>query len=538
MADITLDCSLLNWVRTSRESSLSCSTIVPRYSRTPSGPLAAMAPSTIVHEVAAHLLLVVGNALLRLVADRPAHHRLDLAHPHLDRATRVDLGLEGHDLLLGRDHVRHLALFAVHGDGVHRLEAFAQVRLHSVRILGLREDRDELVIGEEVEAGKGGALGLQVVGQILLHALELGVGLCPRDQQVSVIAKGEHMRRGLDRLERLAPQTVDHGEALGLGRQLPLNILRVEDGLEIHPAALASEPLEDALLHHPQLPLPVEYALLERSLVRREGELLSEDDVVVEQRVGLVRNLDDAGARAPVRMHVKVEAFPRTEHDLGVVQLHALGRVAQSELVVWPELRPEHLGQRVPVAVAHAGVAQRRDDRHVDRKDGQVVLELLGDGQTARHALERLDRFGHRALHRLELARHIVRVELEERAVEPLLVAALPAGGVLPQEGVGLEVLDHLLQPLIVGHLHPEERLPLVEQRRLDFKVGDGGLDVGDDADHLVDAREVRVLVEVGHTRVQLLELLGEGLLLHDQLGLVVLLVLGCLPPHLGLAGQ
>ena len=51
------------------------------------------------------------------------------------------------------------------------------MRLHRVRVLRLREYRDELVIREEVEARERDALRLEVVGEVLLHALELGVRL-------------------------------------------------------------------------------------------------------------------------------------------------------------------------------------------------------------------------------------------------------------------------------------------------------------------------------------------------------------------------
>ena len=114
----------------------------------------------------------------RRSAHRLAHHRFDLAHPHLDRAARVQKIEEGHLLLLGRDHLGHLVLGAAHRDLLHRLEALAQVGLHRTRVLRLTEDADELVVGEEVEAGECRPFRLQIVGQILLHPFELGVRLC------------------------------------------------------------------------------------------------------------------------------------------------------------------------------------------------------------------------------------------------------------------------------------------------------------------------------------------------------------------------
>ena len=76
-------------------------------------------------------------------------------------------------------------------------------------------------------------------------------------------------------------------------RQLAVDILRVEDGLQVHPVALAAEPLGGHFLREAQLALPVSNPLLERALVRREGELLRQHDVVVEQRVNLLGDLND-----------------------------------------------------------------------------------------------------------------------------------------------------------------------------------------------------------------------------------------------------
>ena len=150
----------------------------------------------------------------------------DPRHPDFDGARRVDL-LDKVDLFLfGRRHVRHLAVGAGHGDGVHGLEALAQVGLHRVRVLGLREDRDELVVGQKVEAREAGALGLEVVGQVLLHALELGVALDPLLLELLVVAEGDDLRRRLHLVERLAPLAVDVGEALALLRQMARGEMR------------------------------------------------------------------------------------------------------------------------------------------------------------------------------------------------------------------------------------------------------------------------------------------------------------------------
>lgn len=46
---------------------------------------------------------------------------------------------------------------------VDALEAFLEMGLHPVNVLGLRQDREELVVGEEVQPREHRALGLKVV---------------------------------------------------------------------------------------------------------------------------------------------------------------------------------------------------------------------------------------------------------------------------------------------------------------------------------------------------------------------------------------
>ena len=118
------------------------------------------------------------------------------------------------------------------------MEAVAARHLHRRRVLRLTEDADQLVIGQEVEAGEGRPFGLQVVGQILLHPFQLGVRLRPLLEKVGVIAEREDVRRVADAGERLPPQPVDAGEALALGGELAVDVVRLEDRLEVHPVAL------------------------------------------------------------------------------------------------------------------------------------------------------------------------------------------------------------------------------------------------------------------------------------------------------------
>ena len=52
------------------------------------------------------------------------------------------------------------------------VEALSEMRLHSLSVSGLRENFQELVIGEEEETREGASLGGQVVLQALLNLIE------------------------------------------------------------------------------------------------------------------------------------------------------------------------------------------------------------------------------------------------------------------------------------------------------------------------------------------------------------------------------
>ena len=120
------------------------------------------------------------------------HDALDLEHPVLDIAGRVDVLLELDLLVLGRVHGRD-AHVLLELDLVDVLEAFAQVRLHGLRVLGLREDLEQLVVGQKVEARKRGALRLQVLAQALLHLLQQLVALLELIAQACVRTQADHL---------------------------------------------------------------------------------------------------------------------------------------------------------------------------------------------------------------------------------------------------------------------------------------------------------------------------------------------------------
>lgn len=72
---------------------------------------------------------------------------------------RVDVLGEGHPLLLGADHAGdgHVLGEVQLGDA---LEALLEVGLHAQRVLGLRQDLQQLVVGQEEEPkGEDGRRG-------------------------------------------------------------------------------------------------------------------------------------------------------------------------------------------------------------------------------------------------------------------------------------------------------------------------------------------------------------------------------------------
>jgi len=57
------------------------------------------------------------------------------------------------------------------------LEALSEVWLNSSRVLRLRQDLEQLIVGQEVEARKSITLGFQVVAETLLHQFQQLVAL-------------------------------------------------------------------------------------------------------------------------------------------------------------------------------------------------------------------------------------------------------------------------------------------------------------------------------------------------------------------------
>ena len=73
------------------------------------------------------------------------------------------------------------------------LEALAEVRLHGRRVLRLRQDLEELIVGQEVESRERLALRLQILAEALLHHLQQLVALLQVVEQARVGTQCDHL---------------------------------------------------------------------------------------------------------------------------------------------------------------------------------------------------------------------------------------------------------------------------------------------------------------------------------------------------------
>ena len=145
--------------------------------------------------------------------------------------------VKGHGLALLAGHCADCEV-AAEREALNSLKALAQVRLHRQRVFRLREDLQELVVGEKEEAREREALRLQVVCEALLHRVEKPPAVKQRLEVLLAAGGGEDGGRALSGVERLAPCAVHRREALALERQLLHDVSGAEDGLEVHPRAL------------------------------------------------------------------------------------------------------------------------------------------------------------------------------------------------------------------------------------------------------------------------------------------------------------
>ena len=88
------------------------------------------------------------------------------------------------------------------------LEALLQVRLHSERVLGLRENLQHLIIGQEEEPGEEQPLLLQVGVQTPVDAVQHAVTLGEALQEAYNARRGQNVRVLLDLVHHALPVLV------------------------------------------------------------------------------------------------------------------------------------------------------------------------------------------------------------------------------------------------------------------------------------------------------------------------------------------
>ena len=137
-------------------------------------------------------LIVAGGRSIRAGGSLPKQYQNLAGIPMLRRTvqcfakhpavTKVRVVLHPEDHALYEVAVKNLDLPPpVHGGPTRQescrngLEALLQVRLHVGRVLGLGQDLEQLVVGEEEEAREGEALPLEIVVEALLDLVELDV---------------------------------------------------------------------------------------------------------------------------------------------------------------------------------------------------------------------------------------------------------------------------------------------------------------------------------------------------------------------------
>ena len=269
------------------------------------------------HPLLARFLSVLDDGSLRHLVHRVLHHVLELEHPLLHRARlrRVDLLAQRHLFALDGDHRSHGNLLReLHL--AHRLEALLHERLHAEGILRLGENLQELVVGQEEKTGKRQFLQVQEIVQSLLHHVQLAVGIFEILEKVRDVRRADRRGLGANVLDDSPPRRVHVFERRALLGNLLHNLLAPEDGLQVQPLGLALEPLIHDVLQPRQLRLPRDDAIDVRFGEGRRAHCLRLDDVVVQQRLGLVDRspLEDARARLFPRLEPELQPLPVHQH--------------------------------------------------------------------------------------------------------------------------------------------------------------------------------------------------------------------------------
>ena len=83
----------------------------------------------------------------------------------------VNRRVEGYFLVHSRDHACHDQILFAEVQQLNALEALVQMILHSDWVLGLGQDVQQVVIGQEKEAREEQLLRVQVLVQLFLHVI-------------------------------------------------------------------------------------------------------------------------------------------------------------------------------------------------------------------------------------------------------------------------------------------------------------------------------------------------------------------------------
>ena len=124
----------------------------------------------VAHPIGPRLLGIAHVRLLALLFERGDHGSLHGCEPLLNVATSLQIFPELHPLPLRTEHGEDVHALGVLAkvEGLDTIEALGHVRLHGLHVLGLGQNLEQLVVGEEIKPRETHALRLQVLLQVLL----------------------------------------------------------------------------------------------------------------------------------------------------------------------------------------------------------------------------------------------------------------------------------------------------------------------------------------------------------------------------------
>ena len=114
-------------------------------------------------------IVVVCNGLFHKVFECSNHLLLKLFEPRLDRASCLGSTLESDFFFLVRIHGHDLQTILVDINANNVVKASFEMELNDVKIRGIGEDVDQLVVREEIESWECTSLHLHVVVELLLN---------------------------------------------------------------------------------------------------------------------------------------------------------------------------------------------------------------------------------------------------------------------------------------------------------------------------------------------------------------------------------